>query len=95
MLQAFEVTVRGRREPHILSRMVRVLAWQGVPVREMHLRTDTETVTLLLTVECDDWRATRLLVHFKRIQGVDQVEAIDAETGAIPQPTLLAAPPAR
>ena len=51
MLQAFEVTVRGRREPHILSRMVRVLAWQGVPVREMHLRTDTETVTLLLTVE--------------------------------------------
>ncbi len=95
MAQVFELTVRGRREPHLLSRIVRVLAWQGVAVREMHTRADADTVALLLTVECDDWRAIRLLNHFQRIQGVDQVDAVDVETGAAPQPTLLAAPAAR
>lgn len=95
MPQAFEFTIRGRREPHLLSRIVRVIAWQGVVMREMHTRSDIETVVLLLTVECDDWRAIRLLQHFRRIYGVDQVEAIDAETGSEPRPALLAAPSAR
>lgn len=92
----YDVTLRGQAEPRLLSRVVRLLAWQGAPVGELNFRAlNADDIRIHLTADCDAWRMTRILVHLRKIQGVLAVEACDSATGLPPDPILLPAPAAR
>lgn len=92
---SFDVTIHGRAEPRLLSRVVRIIAWQGAPLRELNYRAlDAEDIRIHCTADCDDWRMTRLLMHFQKVPGVTSVSVHGSDSGLPPNPTALPSPAA-
>ena len=87
---SFDLSIRGRAEPRLLSSIVRLVAWQGAALVQLNFQTRGDDIRIYFTVDCDAWKATRLVVHSRKIPGIISVGACDSATGQPPEATAVA-----